>query len=332
MKLDHLPDPERWSERANGTAAEDVVGASFRRIRTATEPSEAAARRWARRAMTTAPPRVASGRVWAIALAAAILAGGGVVAAGVALRAAAPSTAPAETTGDPAPAGGTSRPAGARHEQAPAVPPDPEPVADLAPPEPPPALPTALKAGRAARPAPDTRPLAEPPPAAVAEVDDEARLVARAFRHLRSEGDAPAALAALDQRERRFGAGTLASEAGLARAEALLLLGRTADALPILLALRDAPAGLTPEVRAVRAELLTRAKRCAEATADFDALLAPGAPAATRERALYGRASCRLQGARPGDAQPDLARYLAEFPHGRFAHPVREALEQLRRL
>ena len=195
--------------------------------------------------------------------------------------------------------------------------------------EPPPAPPATPRATRAARPAPDTSPLTAPP---AAEVDDESRLVARAFRHLRSEGDATSALAALDERDRRFGAGTLASEAALARAEALLLLGRTADALPILLALRDAPAGLTPEVRAVRAELLARAKRCGEAVADFDALLAPGGPTATRERALYGRASCRLQGPRPADAAPDLDSYLAEFPGGRFAQPVRDALEKLRRL
>jgi hypothetical protein len=171
----------------------------------------------------------------------------------------------------------------------PAVLPDPELGTEPSD-EPPPALPATPRATRAARPAPDTRPLTAPP---ATEVDDESRLVARAFRHLRNEGDATSALAALDERDRRFGAGTLASEAGLARAEALLLLGRTADALPILLALRDAPAGLTPEVRAVRAELLARAKRCGEAVADFDALLAPGGPTATRERALYGRAGCK---------------------------------------
>jgi len=330
MKLDQLPDPERWSERANGSAAEDVVGASFRRIRTATEPSEAAARRWARRAMTAPPARAAGGRVWAIAMAAAILAGGGAVAARVALRAAVTTPNAPAPASDPSRAAATPRHAGPRPESAPppAVLPDPELGTEPSD-EPPPALPATPRATRAARTAPDPRPLTAPP---AAEVDDESRLVARAFRQLRNEGDATSALAALDERERRFRAGTLASEAALARAEALLLLGRTGDALPILLALRDAPAGLTPEVRAVRAELLARAKRCAEASADFDALLAPGAPPATRERALYGRASCRLQGARPDDASPDLESYLAEYPRGRFAQPVREALEKLRRM
>ena len=81
------------------------MGASFRRIRTATEPSEAAARRWARRAMTAPPPRAAGGRVWAIAMAAAILAGGGAVAARVALRAAVTNAkAPAAPPSDPSPA------------------------------------------------------------------------------------------------------------------------------------------------------------------------------------------------------------------------------------
>ena len=137
----------------------------------------------------------------------------------------------------------------------------------------------------------------------MADAPDEARLLARAFRHLRSEGDAAAALAALDERERQFGAGALGTEAGLARAEALLLLGRADEALPILVGLHDPRTGLTPEVRVARAELLARARRCVEAVADFDALLAPGPTRATRERALYGRASCRLQLGRADGAQ-----------------------------
>jgi len=84
-------------------------------------------------------------------------------------------------------------------------------------------------------------------------------------------------------------------------------------------------------VRAARAELLSRVRRCAEAVADFDVLLAPGAPASTRERALYGRASCRLQAAANADAAADLEAYAREYPHGRFAAAVRDALEKLRR-
>ena len=84
-------------------------------------------------------------------------------------------------------------------------------------------------------------------------------------------------------------------------------------------------------MRVTRAELLARAHRCAEATADFDQLLAPGAAPAVRERALYGRASCELQGVHPAEAIPDLDSYLAEFPDGRFAPTVRAAMERMRR-
>jgi predicted Zn-dependent protease len=162
-------------------------------------------------------------------------------------------------------------------------------------------------------------------------VDDEAQLLARAFRHLRGDGDASAALASLDERDRRFGAGPLGAEAALARAEALLLLGRATEALPVLLAIRGERAGQTPAARATRAELLARANRCGEAEADFTALLATGAPAVTRERALYARASCRLRGGQPSAAIPDLQGYLTEYPEGRFAPAVREALAKLRR-
>jgi hypothetical protein len=172
-------------------------------------------------------------------------------------------------------------------------------------------------------------PASEPSRAAAAAAPDEALLVARAFRRLRNEGDARGALAALDERERRFGAGAFETEAALARAEALVLLDRGDQALPILLGIRDPHAGLTPEVRVTRAELLARAKRCDEAAADFELVLATGAPPATRERALYGRASCRLQGPAPDRARPDLEQYLVEYPDGRFAPVVRTALNRL---
>lgn len=327
MKANLMPEPERWSDRAGAqgaASAEDVVGASFRQIRATTEPTDAAAQRWARQAMKAAP-RSTTSRVWSFAIASLILTGGGAVAAGVWRAAVTRPHAPAPVD-EPLPAAGKPRHVGARHEAPPApeVLPDPEVAAEAPPAPAPPALPPSLKAARV--PVPDLRPLVEPPPVPAADAPDEARLVARAFRHLRSEGDAKAALAALDERDHLFGAGALATEAALARAEALLLLGRTDDALPILVGLRT---GLTRDVRVARAELLAKAKRCSEAMADFDVALG-GAPV-TRERALYGRASCRLQTARPDGAEADLNDYLREYPQGRFAPAVREALEKLRR-
>jgi len=208
-------------------------------------------------------------------------------------------------------------------------------------PAPVPALPAATRslhpATRTPAPPVSVTPVFEPAPLAASEASraatpaasDEALLVARAFRRLRNEGDARGALAALDERERRFGAGAFETEAALARAEALVLLDRGDKALPILLGIRDPHAGLTPEVRVTRAELLARAKRCDEAMTDFELVLATGAPPATRERALYGRASCRLQGPAPDRARPDLEQYLVEYPDGRFAPVVRAALNRL---
>ena len=336
MKASLLPDPERWSDRAGGdveSSAEDAIGASLRRIRAATEPSPASSVRWARRAMAPAARRPVAG-LYSTAIAATLLVGGGAAAA-VAWHARSASTAARATHEDPA-AKPRDRVSPHRHlASAPAEPttlPDPEPALEAPAPVLAPAPVTVRKLARAAiSPAgPEPRPPTAPPPLA-ADAPDEAHLIARAFRQLRNEGDARGALAALDERERRFGDGMLAAEAALARAEALLLLGRTGEALPILVAIRDPRAGLTPEIRATRAELLAGANRCGEAEADFAALLAPGAPPTARERALYARASCRLRAARPDDAAEDLQRYLAEFPEGRSAPAVRAALARLRR-
>jgi hypothetical protein len=283
-----------------------------------------------------APARDRGGRIWSAAIVAAILGGGGVVTAAVVWRAAGTNTsAPAAASVPSSAARALGRGRATRPESTPPPAPAaaPEPATDPSNGESTPPAPSAIAPSgiRGPVPALPRRRLTAPPPTVVSEPTDEARLLARAFRHLRSEGDAPAALAALDEHDRRFGAGSLASEAALARAEALLLLRRTADALPILMDLRDARAGQTPEIRAVRAELLASTGRCAEASADFDALLAPGSPATTRERALYGRAACALQGESAARAVPDLERYLAEYPRGRFVAAVRGALEKLRR-
>ena len=269
-----------------------------------------------------------------MAIAGLILSGGGVVAAGVAWRAVAtkrparlrPLTNRCQRRAKP-------RHIGGRHEAPPAPPPTscPIPRVTLEPQPAPPPLPPSLKTVRAPARAPDLRPLTQPPPAPVADAPDEARLVALAFRHLRSEGDAAAALAALDERERQFGAGALATEAALARAEALLLLGRTDEALPILVGLHDPRTGLTPDVRVARAELLARASRCVEADRRLRCPAGAGAARATRERALYGRASCRLQLGQADGRALDLD----QLPHGLPARAFRggraAALEKLRR-
>ena len=325
----------RW--RTGGAPPRTSSARTFRRIRATTEPDDAAAVRWARRAMAP-PPRAVGRRVWSMAIAGLILGGGGAVAAGVAWRAVATRGRRRAPADEPAPAAATAAPHRAaatkhRRRRPPDVLPDPEVALDAATRRAAALAAVAEDGARAAAHAPDLAAAApNRRPRRRADAPDEARLLARAFRHLRSEGDATAALAALDERERQFGAGALGTEAGLARAEALLLLGRADEALPILVGLRDPRAGLTPEVRVARAELLARARRCVEAAADFDALLAPGRAArhAGTGALRAGVVPPASSDARTG-AQLDLDQYLQEYPQGRFAPAVRAALEKLRR-
>ena len=157
----------------------------------------------------------------------------------------------------------------------------------------------------------------------------ETRRLAQAFHALRVDGDAAAALKALDEYAQRFPNGTLAPEARVARVEALLALGRTGDALPLLLAMRDRDTGLTRDVQITRAELLAEKDRCAEAMADFDDLVRADVRDVVGERALYGRAACHLRAGRTAAARQDLDRYLSVYPGGRFAGAARRAADDL---
>jgi hypothetical protein len=158
---------------------------------------------------------------------------------------------------------------------------------------------------------------------------DETRLLAQAFQALRADQDAEAALRALDHWARRFPNGALADEARVARVEALLALGRAAEALPLLLEMGDSGSGLTRDIRTVRAELLSERDRCDEAMPDFDDLLKAGLHDAADERALYGRAACDLRAGRTALGRQGLGLYLRAYPDGRFAAAVRRAADDL---
>jgi TolA-binding protein len=159
--------------------------------------------------------------------------------------------------------------------------------------------------------------------------DGEASLLARAFHAVRVDGDGEAALQALDERARRFPNGPLSDEARVARVEALLAVGRTSEALPLLLEIRDRPEGLTRGIQLARAEILAEQNRCPEATSDFDDLVAAEVRDDTGERALYGRAACHLRDRETARARQDLRRYVEVYPDGRFIGAVRRAATEL---
>jgi hypothetical protein len=153
----------------------------------------------------------------------------------------------------------------------------------------------------------------------------ESELLQKALEKLRRDHDGAGALRLLDEHRARFPAGVLALEAAVARIDALLLLGRRADALEHLSRLPLARVGRRMELQLLRGELYAE-RDCRNALADFDAVLAV-APAPLSERALYGRATCRLRSGDSAGGRADLEQYLTRFPSGRFAQQVKQRLD-----
>lgn len=352
-----LPEPERWCNLpAAGETAEGAIGAALRHVREATEPSDVAVARLARR--SNAPVLATARRnqlIWRLVVAALlIMATGGVVGAALNRwrRAQAVTTAAVES---PA---AVVRSKEARHRRrsghapaaveasesavppalpaldridsptAPALDPTVEPMA-LTSPVP---VAAAVSPGASASPSPNASASVRRAPARAAAtpaVKDGANLVAAAFRELRSGGNAAAALRALDQYERRFPDGVLRDEARMARVEALLTLDRRQEALRLLEAFDARSGTLTREARATRGELRAESGRCAQAVRDFDALVAVRDGDGPGGRALYGRASCRLRAGDRQAARQDLTRYLSLHPNDPLSANARRVLQSL---
>ncbi|MGI5864592.1 MAG: tetratricopeptide repeat protein [Myxococcales bacterium] len=170
------------------------------------------------------------------------------------------------------------------------------------------------------------RPVAAVEPAAADGLAAASALVRRAVEKLRVERDAGAALGILDDYDARFPNGVLANEARFARIDALLALGKRAEALEVL---EKAQLGELPrhgELRVLRGELLAEAGRCREAVEVFTRELDSGLTGPLEERSLHGRAICRgILGDRAG-SRADSLLYLERHPQGRFAGEVRKAL------
>jgi hypothetical protein len=177
-------------------------------------------------------------------------------------------------------------------------------------------------------PPPEARPssAAFPAPAPVqsSELGLEAASLERALTGLRGGGSERAARA-LPQLERHlqlFPNGALVLEARVARVDALLQLGRRADARRELSTLPIDRIGRKSELLLIRAELRAD-EDCHAALADFDALLAQPLSGPFAERARFGRGACLLRLGDKAGAERDFQLYLERYPNGRFAAQIR---------
>jgi TolA-binding protein len=343
---------ERWLSRpAGGDKTEDRLASL---IRTSGPPAGlgavARARVWSRlRQRPTSRARIARLR-WSVAL--SLLLTSGVVLGALSARRWWPAkparNMPGLTPATPHAARGVR----ALGQQPPLQPPVDEPVPEAAPPAPPvrasaaphasqarggivaeaePAARTTGRGPEAISPSRSESPGLDPaaPSPGASALSGETSLLGEALLQLRQKRDARAALAALDEYRARYPNGTLTREAETARIDALLLLGRNDEALAELGALTLQAVGRDQELRLIRGELAAAAD-CKRAFVDFDRILNEQATASVVERALHGRAACRLRTGDETGATRDLTEYLRRFPAGRFAPEARRTLEARR--
>jgi len=170
---------------------------------------------------------------------------------------------------------------------------------------------------------------APPASAASSPLDEalgrEAELMSRALAALRTGRDPARALLLLDEHAEQFPGGAFRAEADLGRLDALLALGRKAEALAVLERLAVDRLGRGAELRVLRAELRAPSEP-ARALNDFDRALASGLSGSLEERALFGRAGVSLRLGDRATARADLERYLERYPNGRFATEARRQL------
>jgi tetratricopeptide (TPR) repeat protein len=172
----------------------------------------------------------------------------------------------------------------------------------------------------------------EPPPSSLGQ---ESRLLGAALAALRTNRDYAGALATLGEYDARFPNGALRGEAAVARLDALMALGQSAAALRLLDGRGQGQAPWTTgpraaEVLVLRGELRAGAGRYQEAIEDFDraAALAGNRQLPQlqqlRERALYGRLSCRARSGDAAGSSRDVQEYLSKFPDGPRAAELRQ--------
>jgi TolA-binding protein len=181
--------------------------------------------------------------------------------------------------------------------------------------------------------APAEMPANAPAQTATAPASEPADL-ADVLRVLRGQKDAAAALARLDEHDRKYPAGVLARESALARVEALLALGRDGAALELLDRLELEGNGLDRRALLARAELRAAAGRCLDASGDLaraPAGAGPDAPDGLAARALYGDGICHLRAGDLSGARAAFESYLRDFPDGPRRDDVERALLRIGR-
>jgi hypothetical protein len=237
---------------------------------------------------------------------------------------------PAKATPRPVRKKSISAPAEASPAEPSAAPIEESPVESVVAPSASHRAPLRLAAQRLSAPAP--LPFPSPPPevpvapAPPSPIAVEQALLGDILKSLRKQHDPRAALGMLEDHAKRFPGTVLAPEAAMLRAEALLGLGRNAEALAELDHLSLASMPNQDERLVLRGELRAAAGRWREAREDFETPLSAQISAGTdaksrdaKERALWGRASARSHLGDEAGARADLALYLRVFPSGRFA-------------
>lgn len=335
---DSLRDPPRWKDRTDqGDVAERAAGHAFRCA--AAEPPRAApplARVAARLRGSRRPIRL----VWAVTATAFIL--GLATAASAAhfnllpawlLDIMKPGTAIPSREGARLPQAvartSPSSPAAVAEPAPPALPatprtPDPRvaaPVAEEAPPTPPARAPSA--AGRAAT-APRKLVSVEGNPSAgartsasgAAPAPDVGKYLSETIHLLRKERMPAAALRLLDGHEPELAKAGFGHEALILRVEALLALGRRAEALRVLDSASLTDVAASRVLLITRGELRAAANRCTDGLADFDLVLARSKQ--LDRQALIGRALCRKKLGDLAGARADIQRLREQFPNDRL--------------
>jgi hypothetical protein len=98
------------------------------------------------------------------------------------------------------------------------------------------------------------------------------------------------------------------------------------DALAVLETMPLSRVGVDRPLLVARGELRAEAGRCQTSVSDFTAVIEADRRDAFEERALQGRATCRLRLGNRSGARSDMERYLVLYPAGRFAVETQRAL------